>query len=175
MSTSSQIASTIPLTEFTQLDRDQQNRFSEEKDCLYLEWYSQNGRVVAEIIDPDIEFLDERQAKETEPREFESTSSSLDSGITRDLPRNGGRAIADADLAAELAGDFDDDLDSELDADEAFDSDDDGSRMGGGDPYGLFAHDLDRSVADARSSLPVAPPVIYSTRNGEASHAAKLG
>ncbi|MCA9180680.1 MAG: hypothetical protein KDA51_04485 [Planctomycetales bacterium] len=141
---------TIPLTEFTQLDRDQQDRFSEEKDCLYLEWYSQNGRVVAEIIDPDIEFLDERQAKETEPPEFESTNSSLDSGIAETYLEMEGRAIADADLAAELAGDFDDDLDSELDADEAFDSDDDGSGDDeSDDPYGLFAPDLDRSVADA--------------------------
>ncbi len=139
---------TIPLAEFTQLDRDQQNRFSEEKDCLYLEWYSQNGRVVAEIIDPDIEFLDERQAEETEPPEFESTSNSLDSGIAETYLEMEGRSIADADLAAELAGDFDDDLDSELDADEAFDSDDD-EGSDSDDPYGLFDPSLDRSVAEA--------------------------
>ena len=28
------------------------------KDCLYLEWFSQDGRVVAEIIDPEFEFID---------------------------------------------------------------------------------------------------------------------
>ena len=139
---------TIPLTEFTKLDRTEQNRFSEEKDCLYLEWYSQNGRVVAEIIDPDIEYLDERQAEQAETPEFESTSNSLDSGIAEKYLEMEGRAIGDADLAAELAGDFDEDLDGVLDSDEAFDSDDE-EDSDSDDPYGLFAPDLDRSVADA--------------------------
>ncbi len=146
---------TIPLTEFTQLDRDQQARFSEEKDCLYLEWYSQNGRVVAEIIDPHIEFLDEHQSEDSEPPEFESTDGGIDSGIAETYLEMEGRSIVDADLAADIAadlagdfaGDFDD-QDHDPDAAEALDSDDeDGSDSD--DPYGLFDPNLERSVADA--------------------------
>ena len=136
---------TIPLTEFSKLDRAGQNRFSEERDCLYLEWYSQNGRVVAEIIDPDIEYLDERQAEQTESPEFESPSNSLDNGIAETYLEMEGRAIADEDLLGELA--------DELDADQSFDVDGKGYEEDGDDdaddPYGLFAPDLDRSVANA--------------------------
>ncbi len=128
---------TIPLPEYSQLDPAGQQRCSVEKDCLYLEWYSQNGRVVAEIVDPAIEYLDEQQSERDEPPEFEPMGDGLDSSIAETYLDLEGRAIDDDDLEDELASHEGADLD---DADE------------GDDPYGLFAPDLDQSVAEALKS-----------------------
>lgn len=40
--------------------------------CLYLEWFSQNGRVLVELPEPDIEFVPEKQA-EAPASEFDET------------------------------------------------------------------------------------------------------
>ena len=132
---------TVPLPEFSQLDRDGQQRCSVEKDCLYLEWYSQNGRVVAEIVDPSIEYVDEHQPERDEPPEFEPMGDGLDSSIAETYLDLEGRAIDDDELQDELASHGDADGEDDADAD---------------DPYGLFAPDLDQSLADALKS-PDAP------------------
>jgi hypothetical protein len=36
---------------------------TEWKPCLYLEWFSQNGRVVIELVDPEIEWVDDAAEK----------------------------------------------------------------------------------------------------------------
>lgn len=131
----------IPLPEFSQLDHDAQQRCSVEKDCLYLEWYSQNGRVVAEIVDPAIEYVDAQQTERDEPPEFEPMGDGLDSSIAETYLDLEGRAIDDADLEDELAGHDGAEMEDDSDAD---------------DPYGLFAPDLDQSLADALKS-PDAP------------------
>lgn len=128
---------TIPLPEFSQLDRAAQQRCSVEKDCLYLEWYSQNGRVVAEIVDPEIEYLDDHQVGRDEPPEFEPMGDGLDSSIAETYLDLEGRAIADAHPEDELASH--DGAEAEDDAE-------------GDDPYGLFAPDLEQSLADALKS-----------------------
>ena len=56
----------------------------DEKPCLYLEWYSQNGRVVAEIVEPQIEYVsdDDQPVTEAEPEP-----------LPRDEPDAGGPSI----------------------------------------------------------------------------------
>ena len=111
----------VPLAEFARLDREEQARQVERRLCLYLEWYGQNGRVVAEILDPEIEYVDEAN----EAAVFDDDFDPLEIDTISDT---GGEAIVEFD------GDDDDDL--------AEDSEDD-------DPYGLFDDDLQRNVADA--------------------------
>lgn len=50
---------TEPIAEFYQRSKLGESTPCDVKDSLYLEWYSQNGRVVAEIIAPEIEFVGE--------------------------------------------------------------------------------------------------------------------
>ncbi len=119
---------TIPLPEFSQLEREDQQRYSVEKDCLYLEWYSQNGRVEAEIIDPEIEFVDERSAESSEPPEFEPLGDGLNSSIAEAyLDHEGGAA---GSVEFEMGSD-DEEPDEDVEED---------------DPYGLFDPDLQEQV-----------------------------
>lgn len=126
---------TIPLSDFARLDQAAQRRCSVEKDCLYLEWFSQNGRVVAEIVDPTIEYVDEQQTEREEPPEFEPMGDGLDSSIAETYLELEGRDIDD--LEDELAHHDGSEIEDESDGD---------------DPYGLFAPDLDQSLADALKS-----------------------
>ncbi|MFK7820473.1 MAG: hypothetical protein AB8G99_17265 [Planctomycetaceae bacterium] len=50
---------TVPIDEFVRMSPDQQQQCTVERDVLYLEWYGNNGRVVAEMIGIQIEFIDE--------------------------------------------------------------------------------------------------------------------
>jgi hypothetical protein len=136
---------TIPLLEFSKLPRSDQQRFSVEKDCLYLEWFSQNGRVVAEIIDPQIEFVDDRNNPDTEDHNS-LESGPRNAGLPGDLHHNDDlhSHIAEAYLGlgpgsegADNFVDSDDDIEEDLE-DEADE-----------DPYGLFDPDLQRDVSDA--------------------------
>lgn len=126
---------TIPLPEFIKLEREEQQRHSVEKDCLYLEWYSQNGRVEAEILDPEIEYVDERSAEPSEAPEFEPLGDGLNSSIAEAyLDHEGG-------VAGSVEFQIGDDVDNS-DDDSGDDVDDD-------DPYGLFDPNLQREVAEA--------------------------
>ncbi len=113
---------TIPVEDFVKLEGSEQSKYSVEKDCLYLEWYSQNGRVVAEIIEPEIEFVEDSRADDTEPPEFEPLGDGYVGGI------------AEAYLENEEHGLLDEPEDE---------SD---------DPYGLFDPNLERSVAESFGS-----------------------
>ena len=105
---------------------------TEWKRCLYLEWYSQNGRVVLELVDPLIEFLDDQpdtpSANEIDDAEndpFESgDSETIASGpqITAFEIDDDGNMIVE-DLSPDL-----EDID---DAD---------------DPYGLFPAELESEI-----------------------------
>ena len=57
---------TMPIEEFHKLAKSGQRPPSDEKPSLYLEWYSQNGRVLAEIVDPRIDYdpVDDSQSAE---------------------------------------------------------------------------------------------------------------
>ena len=91
----------------------------EWKRCLYLEWFSQNGRVVLEMPDPVIELLDEKPADEDAAQEndFELPSE-----------RFGGTEI-------EMT------FGGELGEEESFESEF-GESSEADDPYGLFSDDL---------------------------------
>ena len=105
---------------------------TEWKPCLYLEWYSQNGRVVVELIDPIIE----------------------------DVPAEAGETAVADDSAADdpLLEDPGDDTISALGADDAMDaglSEIDDSEFSGppdDDPYNLFPDELQQELdAQARN------------------------
>ncbi len=111
---------------------------TEWKRCLYLEWYSQNGRVVLELVDPIIEFLDgfadnEMTEVDDEPGDvlpFEAAAGSL--SITAiELDEDGNEHISD------LSPDRDDDDSADDELDE--------------DPYGLFPDDLSAQLKDSSS------------------------
>ncbi|QDU94968.1 hypothetical protein [Lignipirellula cremea] len=87
---------------------------TDARPCLHLEWLSQNGRMVIDLVDPVIEYLDIEEEEDEE--------DDVDWGV-QDLDRDDVRDGLDDDL---------DELDS-LFADE--DDDDD-------DPYGLLPPDL---------------------------------
>ncbi len=61
----------LPIRDWLALDQAAQQEHTLVKDSLYLEWFSQNGRVVAEIVDVDIEFVDEQGTTTDEVARFE--------------------------------------------------------------------------------------------------------
>jgi len=102
--------------------------------CLYMEWYSQNGRMVAEIIDPQIEEQHDDDAEEeitaseitaiplTEP--FDEPTTPEITGV--ELDEFGNAHSFDA---------------SPIDNDEE-------------DPYGLFPHDIQQQLGDSEEPRP---------------------
>lgn len=63
------------------------------KPCLTIEWYGQNGRMLVEMVDPEIEFVEDEE-------ETDSTAAASDTGGADD-PRN---AEASADVSDVAAG-----------------------------------------------------------------------
>ena len=111
------------------------------KRCLYLEWFSQNGRVVVELVDPIIEFVeaDATPAPDEPPEgaEGEEPPEAPGSGLSVtaiQLGEDGDAEIRDLSPA---------DLDAEDEPPE--------------DPYGLFSDELrqqfDRDAADTDRAL----------------------
>lgn len=128
----------IPIDEFLDLADDQKTAHLVEKDSLYLEWFSQNGRVVAEVLEPTLEFVDNDGEATDESIDFEALEGGgYGVGFTEIHIDEDGVAHAehygldDEDL--ELEGEVDDD-----------------------DPYGLFSGDLDRRVAESLGQSPPA-------------------
>lgn len=132
-----------------------------EQTCLHIEWYSQNGRVLAEIIDPELEYIDPRHTDLAPPPDFEPLGDRLTSEVAETYLDIGGHELLgdhldddpdddddDDDLEDELLDGFDD---QELDEDLQSELDDDSE---GDDPYGLFDADLDRSVAQSLGANP---------------------
>jgi len=108
--------------------------------CLYLEWFSQNGRVVLELPDPTIEFLhdDEHDAYEEAIGLFEGDTE-IEFYTAGDESSQSNRPDAD----------FHDGDTSEVDAGDADDAPegvafDDAERDSDEDPYGLFPADFNQ-------------------------------
>lgn len=109
--------------------------------CLCLEWFSQNGQVVAEIMDPNLEFVTEQKNNEADDVEPE-------------LLPNGGYGIGFTEIHIddegvahaehyELGGEEEDEDEEELEAESEEE-----------DPYGLFGEDLNEKVAESLGGLP---------------------
>ena len=107
------------------------------KPCLYLEWYGQNGRVLVELADPEIEHVESVEPDEgaaadasTEEPDAEDVRPSIPSlGITSiRIDDDGGVEIRDETITAGAPDDGPDAADDEPPD----------------DPYGLFPSDLER-------------------------------
>lgn len=111
------------------------------KPCLYLEWHSQNGAVVVELLDPEIEFLDD-------------VPTAAD-----DIPFDGLPFDEDIPFGEADGGLLGDDLgaDGEFDALDEFLADEEDLDDEAEDPYGLFPHELldhlDREAARTDETL----------------------
>ena len=88
-------------------------------ECLYLEWFSQNGRVVVELMDPQIEFVEDEEE---------------DSAIATD-----GDADAQDVFGIDASSPFDSDR---VEIDDLFDVDTDDDD----DPYGLLPDELQNEL-----------------------------
>jgi len=102
------------------------------RDSLYLEWFSQNGRVVLELVDPRIEYVEQHPSETVnEPASDLETGYDSDSaaGFTTSarFGENGHAETADET-----------DFDDEAEGDDLDDDDIDGED----DPYGLFPEGL---------------------------------
>ena len=99
------------------------------KRCLYLEWYSQNGRVVVELADPRIEFVEP-----DEPAEAEADDSSTRTQPPQDEePPSAGLSITSLRIDEDGNVEIRDETPTEEDADEECD-----------DQYGLIPEELQR-------------------------------
>lgn len=108
----------------------------EWKPCLYLEWHSQNGRVVVEIPDPKIEFIDDNP--EDDP--------------WTDLDAPGQQQPGDMSSGLSVTSiRLDEDGEFEID-DETFVPDEPDDEDEPEDEYGLIPGDLQRHL-DAQSTL----------------------
>lgn len=122
---------------------------TEWKRCLYLEWYGQNGRMVLELVDPVIEFLDEQpdappvDDEETDVRFEADDSESHFSGpqITAiEIDEDGNEHVYD------LSPD-----------------DDDGNPNEDDDPYGLFPAELESELGASSPAVDWRPEVDEET------------
>ena len=113
----------------------------DEKTCLYLEWYSQNGRMVLEIVDPVLEFVDG-------PNEAYLTA--LQTEVDRDGEDRNARGAFVANDANSDEDEADDDDEESDEFDPLADSNDSDSEDDDeDDPYGLFPEDLDEQLSAA--------------------------
>lgn len=109
---------------------------TEWKRCLYLEWYSQNGRVVLEMPDPVIEFVDGGDDPGTDDV---PTDEELEAG------RMDGLSITSIHVNDDGEYEVRDETPHLEDGDESCDGND--------DPYGLMPSDLQRELdAQARAT-----------------------
>ncbi len=108
---------------------------TEWKRCLYLEWYSQNGRVVLELVDPIIEFLDEQPDITPAVENDDLQDDSFESGDSESF-------LTSPQITAI---EIDDDGNAHVyDVSSGLDEIDDDDRDD--DPFGLFPADLDKTI-----------------------------
>jgi hypothetical protein len=105
------------------------------KRCLHLEWFSQNGHVILELIDPIIEFVEPDESATDPPSHDAGDPDAMDE-LAFDTD-----GIDESDVTASLEGEFGDDL---LDDDEPSPED---------DPYNLFPEDL-QDLLEAETDAP---------------------
>jgi hypothetical protein len=113
----------IPLDEFAQLPHEKQQLHLVEKNCLVLEWWSQNGRVLVELIDPEWQIVDPDSERSQEAGENGTGDPETDVPSAF-LPE----AMGDITVGFGSDGIDGEDEDDEEDA--------------GDDPYGLFGEGL---------------------------------
>jgi hypothetical protein len=112
---------------------------TEWKRCLYLEWFSQNGRVVVELIDPEIEYVEFVAHGDGD----ESGEAQLAEAQPDDAPPTGGLSIQSIRLDDEGNVEIRDETPTPDDLD-----DDDQE-----DPYGLIPSELQQMFdADAQET-----------------------
>ncbi len=131
---------------------------TEWKRSLYLEWYSQNGRVVIELVDPVIE-IDPDDNASCVSGFFASSPVELDeASLDDDVDTDGSDLLPQGDDHEYEAEDSDDELDDEpfndvglnetsIAFEEAEDELED-------DPYGLFPKDLELNLETSASDRP---------------------
>lgn len=119
------------------------------KPSLYLEWFSQNGRVVVELVDPEIEFLDDDEEFDIVPVDADERPGPTSGYLELPLPIDF-EPDSLLDEEDDFDSDDDDDGDDDLDEDDAWEAESD-------DPYGLFPEELhdhfDRAAAETNHSL----------------------
>lgn len=137
---------------------------TEWKRCLYLEWYGQNGRMVIELVDPIIEFL---EPGKSESSDFPSDVLT-DSDLQVEDPFSDESLDSDAaDLPSTGLGitaiEFDEDGNShiyDLSPSEDGEGEDD---LDGDDPYGLFPANLESEIGASSSASDWHPEVDEET------------
>jgi hypothetical protein len=119
---------------------------TEWKLCLYLEWHGQNGRVVVELVDPEIEFIDDAPAVADGDIPFNDIPFD-------DVPFDDAISFGEAEEGFLDSNDAEDDLDALLADEEDLDDEADEEE----DPYGLFSPELldhlDREATRADETL----------------------
>lgn len=129
----------LPIDEFLSLPESERESHLTEKPCLSLEWSSQNGDILCELIQPEIEFVEEEPdtiSSEAKPLGF---GSGLESGATE--------LILNEDVPF---GNYDPDADADDAPDEEDEPEDED------DPYGLFDANLQQNVSESLGEdLPV--------------------
>lgn len=121
---------TVPTQQFLEMTEAEQQRHLVEKRCLHIEWHSQNGSIVAELREPEIEFYDDSQAALDDVQQIGDIDSLL--GLDGSGPGD--------DLSAVPEFLLHDDEEDDEDEDENDESE---------NPYGLFDENLDRKVAES--------------------------
>jgi hypothetical protein len=98
------------------------------KPCLYMEWFSQNGRVVIELVDPELEWADpDEEERKAAERRAAAAGEVLDDDEIFMSDRDDGEGAAEYNAFEVPPPDADEDAD---------------------DPYGLFPPGLDDELAD---------------------------
>ena len=133
---------TVPIAEFLQRSKLGEPTPCDIKDSLYLEWYSQNGRVVAEIMEPEIEFVSE------DPNDHESLVAEPlfvpDNEDTGEADKKGGLSITRIEIDEDGTA-----ITEEIEFERDNDSVD--------DEFQLFDEDLEQKIQ--RSLADLAQPV----------------
>ena len=79
----------IPIEEFYMALKRGETPLEEQRASLYLEWYSQNGRVVLELLDPILEFAEQYDLlADPEPEPLPENLDSDSPGIMQIFPEN---------------------------------------------------------------------------------------
>ena len=120
---------TLPIDDFLDLSSDQQQAHLVEKECLHIEWYSQNGRITAEVLEPNIEFIDPSSGADDEQVQIEP--------LTDGEGMNVGFTEIRLDEESKPLG-FEQD-----------DASEDGGVEEVDDPYGLFGEDIEKRLAQS--------------------------
>ena len=125
--------------EFLRLCAQGEMPICDDKTCLYLEWFSQNGRIVFEIVDPELEFVD-------------GPNEGYLAAEKDEAERRHGKAEDSPYVAGEP-----EDVDGESEAFEMAEMDEEEED----DPYGLFPKDFEEQLSASDETEPANEPREY--------------